>query len=66
MAKSIKPKGEEKHQGLLDKLIHGDHSQDEKSEAPEVKAGPKKSKKVSDEGASSESKHQHRKFDKFK
>jgi hypothetical protein len=70
--KKVHAKGEEKHQGILDKLIHGDHGHASESEEAEVEndlpveSKPSKSKKNSDEGASSESKHHHKKFDKFK
>lgn len=54
-----KKKKDEKHQGLIDKLINGDQAEDESSD---------KSEKVSaDAGASSDSKHleNHPKFHKF-
>ena len=68
-----------KHQGFMDKVLHGDHSKDSDCgfTNPEgsftdpveddVPVEPVSKKKVSvGPGASSESKHQHRKFDKFK
>ena len=51
----------EKISGVFEKIL-SDKPKEEKPKAEK----PKPVKKVSDEGASSESKHQHRKFDKFK
>jgi hypothetical protein len=61
-----------KHEGgFMDHLLHGDHGHASESEEAEVEndlpiVSKPKSKKNSDEGASSESKHHHKKMDKFK
>ncbi len=60
-----------KEVGFLDHMLHGDHGHASKSEEAEVEndlpiESKPKFKKNSVEGASSESKHHQKKFDKFK
>ena len=69
MAQKNSPKAQEKHekkQGIVDRLLHGDHS--ESGNGEEVKSEEEVEGDVPMESkpSSKRSKHEHPKFDKFK